>query len=374
MSDCFIEVRKGSFRGVEFHYDSGSVSGGRRGATHEYPFREDHYDQDLGKVAPRFSASGYVSGDNIRDKIRQLENAFNTQGHGVYYDAWRNREVLVRCESWSIDTSRIDLGRASFQASFVERGAEPAPSAIRSAIAGLNTLLSNFNEALATGYNLINGTIDDVQSLADGFVGATSYFSFAHRRNFATSDAVKSASASLSSANPLDGAQAAVSAAVGAVLDAQTGAQQLAFLDYIANIQATGDIAADNQALIFGGTALASYAEVIIGADYEDRTTANVEITAFIAAVNSFKVLADSLGLYDVSQTALCLAASAGDRVSTELGDTPFVSTTQGGSLPALVLSYRLFGNIDHADELIARNCSVNGSAMKGDVVYIEGR
>lgn len=365
-----ITAKKGSFRGVEFDYDSGSLRGGRRGTTHEYPFRETHYDEDLGQVAPGFSVSGYVSGGDVRSKLLDLERAFNTPGHGVYYDAFLNKEFLVRCDSFSIDMSRINTNSGSFSASFVERGAEPAPSAIRNAIASLESALRSFNEALATGYNLISGTIGDAIDVAAGFRNATSYFSFAHRRNFATSDAVISSSSALSSANGFSGGIDAIGVALDDILNAQDERQNIPFLQFIMDGSAE-DSAAAVAHVAFSGVALSRWAEIIISRDYRSRQEAAREIEAFVAAVNGFRARVGAFGLSDLSNEALCLSSMAGGRVSDELGDTPFLSTLDGAGKPAIVLAYEIFGDINTADDFMDSNGIVNASSVSGEVTYV---
>lgn len=369
--NCPIDAKQASFRGVEFHYESGSIQGGRRGATHEYPFREDHYDQDLGKMAPRFNVSGYVTAPNVRDKLRTLEQAFNAPGHGVYYDAWANREFLVRCESFSIDLSRFDLQRGTFTASFVERGAEPAPSALRRAIAQLNSALATFNDALATGYGLINGTVNSVQNAIAGFQMGGSYLGLSHRRHFATSDDVVVTQDALDIATPFSGGQLAVEDAVDAILAAQSDEQQLGFLNMLANIEGSGVPDVANQALIYGGVGLARYAELIISQDYTDRQTAVAEINEFVRTVRRFMGIAEAAGLPDLAKEALCLASLAGDRVTTELGDVPVVQYVDGAGKPALVLSFDLYRDIDEAKRLMASNCIVSGASVQGEVGYV---
>lgn len=369
--DCQIEAKQASFRGIEFHYESGSVQGGRRGVTHQYPFREDHYDQDLGKVAPTFSVSGYVLGPNVRDKLRDLERAFNSPGHGIYYDAWANREHLVRCDSFSIDLSRNDLKQGTFTASFIERGIEPAPSAIRSVLAQLNNALRVFNDALATGYGLVNGTINSVEDSIAGFRMGGSYLGLSHRRHFATSDDVIITQVALGNATPLSGGQVAVEDAIDAILDAQTDEQQLGFLNMLSNVEGDGPTDAENQSVIYGGAALARYGEWILTQDYTDRQTAISDMNEFIRTVRRFMGMAEDAGLPDLARQALCLASLAGDRVTTELSDIPVVRTVSGAGKPALVVSHELYGDIDEAKNLMAANAVVSGSAVMGDVGYV---
>ena len=49
-----------SFRGIAFHVESGTLSGGRRTVVHEYPKRNDPYAEDMGRHASRWSLTGYL--------------------------------------------------------------------------------------------------------------------------------------------------------------------------------------------------------------------------------------------------------------------------------------------------------------------------
>jgi len=51
-----------SFNGIQFHVDTGELTGGRRTVPHEFPKRNIPYTEDLGRRAKRFSVAGYIIG------------------------------------------------------------------------------------------------------------------------------------------------------------------------------------------------------------------------------------------------------------------------------------------------------------------------
>jgi prophage DNA circulation protein len=134
MPDWRAQLRKASFRGIEFYYSgAGSDGNGRRVVVHQYPKRDDVDIEDLGANARRFSISGYLLGSqlgsalfNVRD---QLEAAFNAAGPGTlvhpHYGA-----ISVHVESAPLSYNTRQGGMVSFEAQFVRASsALPQPRA-----------------------------------------------------------------------------------------------------------------------------------------------------------------------------------------------------------------------------------------------------
>lgn len=360
--DCVepITAKKGKWRGVEYNHESGGVSGGRRVAVHEYPYRDGPYTEDMGRSARRFSISGYVTQPNVRDKVRRLQNAFEQFGAGPLYHAWLNRTIIARCENFSIDDSRNDLTRVNFTASFVEKGDEGAPTILRNALAQLFGVLDTFNEALSSGYNLVLGTVDDIGALVDGFSSARGYFDFQVRR---------SGGGSRQSTATAGGKLSAFSADLNAA--AGSSRRETDFLAEMAGIRVSGGVAGQVSALAYAGSALSRYAALVIAVDYSTRGDGYTAIRRFVAACRQFQDMADGLGLRDLVQETQALAALAGGRVSGEFGDLP-VLREYAGALPALVASFEIYGSVDRAADLMVWNGSVMGALMLGPIDFAE--
>lgn len=58
-------VRTASYGGVPFAVESARTTGGRRNAIHDYPFRDEVWVEDLGKLPRQFSLSGFLIEDSL---------------------------------------------------------------------------------------------------------------------------------------------------------------------------------------------------------------------------------------------------------------------------------------------------------------------
>ena len=61
---CIDDLQAASFRGAPFWVKNDSGTFGRRIALHEYPMRDDPYNEDMGEKAQRFTVTAYVFGDD----------------------------------------------------------------------------------------------------------------------------------------------------------------------------------------------------------------------------------------------------------------------------------------------------------------------
>jgi DNA circularisation protein N-terminus len=357
--DCVepIKAKMGKFRGVEFHLTSGSHSGGRRIAVHEYPYRDGPYTEDMGRSSRRFSVSGYITQPDVRDKARRLQNAFEQFGAGPLYEPWLNKTIIARCEGYSIDTSRGELTTVPFSATFVEKGEDAAPTILRNALSQLFGVLDTFNEALSSGYNLVLGAVDDAGALVDGFGAARGYFDFQARRAGGGTAHVAAAAG-----GPINGFVADVSAAAG------SSAREIDFLAEMSAIRTNAGAAASVSALAYGGAALSRYAAIVIGADYSTRGDGYAAVRRFVTAARQYQGLAESLGQFGLAKEAQTLAALAGGRVANEFADLPIMREySRSGN--ALVLSYEVYGVIDRASDLMDWNGAVTADLV-GPIMF----
>ncbi len=74
------QLQPASFRGVPFLVDSDTMDGGRRGPTHEYPYKEEPYNEDMGLKARTYKFAAYVIGDDYFGKRDALIDALETKG------------------------------------------------------------------------------------------------------------------------------------------------------------------------------------------------------------------------------------------------------------------------------------------------------
>jgi prophage DNA circulation protein len=122
------KLNPASFRGVKFGIITAPVDGGRRGDTHEYPYRDDTYTQDMGAKALGVKITGFLVGPDYLQQQQQLLKALNQPGPGTLVHPELG-ELTVKVDTWSTSFSRDELGYCQFDITFVQHGALPLPSA-----------------------------------------------------------------------------------------------------------------------------------------------------------------------------------------------------------------------------------------------------
>jgi prophage DNA circulation protein len=109
-----------SFRGVPFYVEEAEREGGRRTVTHEFPFRDRPFVEDLGRDARTYPVTGYVLGNGYLAAKNALLDALEGQeGPGEfrhpYYGALR-----VIASQFRVRESTRDGGVATFSITFLE--------------------------------------------------------------------------------------------------------------------------------------------------------------------------------------------------------------------------------------------------------------
>jgi prophage DNA circulation protein len=79
----FQQLQPGSWRGCGFVLDAGDTRAGRRVAIHEYPYRDDAWVEDLGKLPRRFSIQAFVVGDDVYQQRDAMLAACEQPGPGT---------------------------------------------------------------------------------------------------------------------------------------------------------------------------------------------------------------------------------------------------------------------------------------------------
>jgi prophage DNA circulation protein len=79
----FQQLQPGSWRGVGFVLDAGDTAAGRRVAIHEYPYRDDAWAEDLGKLPRRFTIQAFIVGDDCYQQRDAMLQACEQAGAGT---------------------------------------------------------------------------------------------------------------------------------------------------------------------------------------------------------------------------------------------------------------------------------------------------
>lgn len=141
-----------SFRGVPFLVNDDRGQGGRRNQTHEYPFRDEPYTEDLGRRARRFGFSAFVLGDDCALQREALLAAFEQKGAGslVHPSFYQPMQVIPDTIEWEMTKAE---GRAiSFRLAFVEAGKMIYPSSDADTQGETKTAADSASTATADSY------------------------------------------------------------------------------------------------------------------------------------------------------------------------------------------------------------------------------
>ncbi|WP_165184708.1 DNA circularization protein [Caulobacter soli] len=377
--DTFTE---GSFRGAAFLIQDDDHQFGRRVELHEYPLRALPWPEDLGREARRWTVDCYVLGDDYMTARDALIVACETEGPGTLVHPYFGVRVVAflggRCRQ-----SAREGGLAVFSLEFVEAGEHAAPAVSIDTQGAALVAVDGFEEELVTGMPDqfdIEGQPTFVVSAATDLIG-------------------QAASAARDAAGVLSGAGEALYAVRHKVDAIRAGALALArapgelagqFIDLVRSIKALADtpaaaLAALRPLMSFGSTVSAvlgtTTARVRQRANQDSlvRLVQGAAAAQAVAAASQLQpasyqdavsVRDDLAGRIDVMAEQ---AADAGD-------DEAFIAltdlraavirdlTARGGSLarlfdytppataPALVLSWRLYGDALRDQEIVDRN------------------
>lgn len=122
------ELRKGSFRGVEFETSQTELSVGRRNQVFEYPQRDTPFVEDLGRKCRTITFKAFVTGTDYIAKMNALIEALEEGGSGELVHPWLGSMSVVPQLANQISYSS-KLCVASATLTFVESGESLYPSA-----------------------------------------------------------------------------------------------------------------------------------------------------------------------------------------------------------------------------------------------------
>lgn len=112
-----------TFRGVPFYVSGSEHSGGRRGVTHKYPFRNESFREDIGRETRTFSVEGFVLGEGYFAARDALLTELEKEGPGELVHPYHGRR-RVAALTWRVRESAADGGMATFTIEFEETPAQ----------------------------------------------------------------------------------------------------------------------------------------------------------------------------------------------------------------------------------------------------------
>lgn len=133
------QLRPASFRQVAFHVDSDDMTAGRRVQVFEYPQRDKPFAEDLGRAAREINITGYVIGADYMAGRDALLAALEAPGPGTLVHPWYG-SLQVVAKPARVTHSQSDGGMCRFSLVFVEAGELQFPSS--TAAPGVKTRLA----------------------------------------------------------------------------------------------------------------------------------------------------------------------------------------------------------------------------------------
>lgn len=359
------EIRRAAFRGIEFDALDISRASGRRLVVHEYPHREQHLVEDLGRSPRRFTLRAFLTGDRYQDARDTLEAALTSGGPGELRHPWRG-VLFVHAVSWTISETSNELGSCTLDMEFVEHQAEEIPLVVEEAAPAAA------EEAAAAAVSA--GTSLDGEVAAAVTVGALPplYRSLVEL-------ALVSQDAAWASALGL--AEGWLYTQGGAFSIASVYAQLAEVVRIRPLLRAvTGPLAASVPSAggRYDSTAAEGYSAAIRAAHVAmlGRAVVLVVGTSFASSREATEVLGMFTDAFeavrptapdDVDEALAELQAIASDVLSEAIERSPRVTTVQVADVtPAMVLAWELYGDVSRESEILGLNAIANPATLRG--------
>jgi prophage DNA circulation protein len=148
------KFREGSFRGVPFKTDSHEFSSGRRKVDHEFPQREQNRSEDLGRRTPRFTLELLVIGDDYFAERDALTEALDLPGAGELVHPYLGRKI-VQVGSYSVREAVSEGRLARLTVEFSEAGSALFPDSKDDELSKLDTNAGNVIDDSATAFETL---------------------------------------------------------------------------------------------------------------------------------------------------------------------------------------------------------------------------
>ncbi len=105
------------YRDIPFYVKEQSKAGGKRGKIWNFPFQNTPYNQEIGYKPPTIAIDGYLIGGDIRDREKQLTEAFDAPNAGILIHPVYG-EFLATVYSYSFKFTSSESGIINFSAEF----------------------------------------------------------------------------------------------------------------------------------------------------------------------------------------------------------------------------------------------------------------
>ncbi len=377
-----INLRPASFRGVSFEVESRTVTVGRRTATHEYPQRDIPWVEDMGRKARIYKLEAFIIGPDHVARRERLLAALEAKGAGqLVHPDYGTLSVKVADDSEITQTS-AERGKVSLTVTFIEAGEDLYPRASPDTAAILTAAAEQSVAAevdrFASSFSVVGGSAIQASAARDINVmlkrlGDAIGASVALSPDDMLALLPAPAKLGLTLANTIITGVVDVQLSVAVAADQWRrfdasdllGLQRLQLLrresggesGVVGGREAANALALDDllqgvvAAAILQSLAVHQYASV------EDIETARMEMARAVDVV----LYARSS---DVDDLIAQRTAAIRHVAETSIGLPRLARLRLAQSLPAVVVAYERHGNLDHVDDLVARNRVVHPGFM----------
>ncbi len=377
MAEWVEEYRQGSFRGVEFKTKSHELREGRRKVDHEFPSKEEGNSEDIGKRLFRDALDIYVIGDDYFAQRDALREALNTEGPGELIHPYLGT-LQVQVGGYSMSETTDEGRMARFNVEFTEAGEPKFPaeatdaqqSVLNASGSALDASKNAFEEAFGVlgeaarvaedAAALVSDAADSIQEVTDK-VGegaqAIADVAFAIRNIKADAEALVRTPGLL-----VDRFHDAFALLFDAVVEPKD--LSLALSGTTSNFQGDPVIGGDTPTVnTLRGNQLA-IENMIVEASVSSSATAAIQGN-YVSVDESVDVLAllnrdldsqlDKISDDNLFQNIRDLKVAINRGLPPQdVGD--LIQFTPKKSLPVVVISHKLFGNIEKEQEIIEQN------------------
>ncbi|WP_233869218.1 DNA circularization protein [Paraburkholderia adhaesiva] len=420
--------RRASFRGCPFYYREISVELGRKTVVHTYPLRDKPFPEDLGRKEREYTIDGYLIGDDVLTQRATFEAALETKGPGtlVLPDRGELRASITK----STVSNRIDeRGRIALKLTYVESGEDIQPDAstdtqqqisdavssaypsLRSAFASafavsglpdyaLTAVISEAAYVVTTAQQMTQALLQDFDSYAASVADANALIASIGSQLTAPLDlagmlvdVIQAIEAQIypSVATTLPTPYGTTSTATDDDSTSPTWAQtpapgpqayqtmaslwtytgQPASTPWPSSLAVTPTREQQTQAQqavidLVRGTAFLESAAAVAAIEFDSYDQSQQIQQQFFDAISDYMLEIDDDNWYFALKT---VRAAVTDDITARGSTLARVrSVTLPQSAPALVVSYRLYGSPDSADDICARNAVVHPLQVPGGI------
>jgi prophage DNA circulation protein len=383
------ELQPASFRGAAFFVSSHDASTGRKIIVHEFPLRDTAFVEDMGRRNRVFSIEAYVIGSDYMAARDALIDALEAEGPGRLVHPYRG-EITVAVGTVSSRESTTEGGFCAFQIEFVEAESQTAQPSDFVDPAGLtggaaDALIDGVAAFFEDVFSVLlqpQFAIDSLLDIVDGVTGSIDKVLSPVVNGVQALAKLQASIFTLKTeAAVLLREPAKLAGQVRAVFEGIKGQ----FGSPLAGVKALTSVAAlpqpvpaapqttpvrlqeyANQAALmtlFRTTAAAEAARAVLDVPFESYEDAVAIRDTLLAAMDTEMASASDPVYYVLADLAAALVRSVpGDTNSL----ARLVSVIPATAVPAVVLSYRLYGDLRSESDIVARNAIRNPLFVPG--------